>query len=142
MLTLHLPGNRSNASALWGEGGIGVRGWHTLRTVQQLLVEIGIGPPPPSQLDLVSTRWFDTKLDTTEGEDGCRQPLTVPELVLPTGSPAPTPGTGYGTQPRFITDLLGAPVGLPAAPGHYIEADPDELVRIGGDRDFVPRGSY
>ena len=141
LLTLHLLGNRSNASALGVKVELAAGGWHTLRTVQQLPIEIGIGKH--SQLDLVSTRWFDTKLDTTEVKADCRQPLTVFELVLPTGS-CPYLYAWDGTRHRFITDLLGAaPVGLPAAPGHYIEADPDELVRIGGDQNFAPRdGAY
>ena len=34
---------------------------------------------------------------------------------------------------RFVTDLLwGAPLGLPAAPGAWVPADPSELVRVDG----------
>ncbi|MEN9676388.1 MAG: hypothetical protein RIS76_2284 [Verrucomicrobiota bacterium] len=140
LLKLRLLGNRSNASALGIKVELASGGWHTLRTVQQLPMEIGIGKR--SQLDLVSTRWFDTKLDTTEVTTDCKVPLTVFELVLPTGS-CPYLYAWDGTRHRFITDLLGAaPVGLPVAPGRFIEADPDELVRIGSEREFQPRDGH
>ncbi|MEL7058586.1 MAG: FG-GAP-like repeat-containing protein [Acidobacteriota bacterium] len=43
--------------------------------------------------------------------------------------------TWDGEEFAFVTDLLwGAPIGLPAAPGVWIGADPDELVRIDGAR--------
>jgi len=137
LLKLRLLGNRSNASALGIKVEVASGNWRTLRTVQQLPVEIGVGRK--SQLDLVSTRWFDTRLDTTEVTTECQQPLTVFELVLPTGS-CPYLYAWDGTRFRFATDLLGAaPVGLPMAPGRYIAADPDEWVRIGGEHDFRPR---
>ena len=58
LLKLRLLGNRSNASALGVKVELASGGWRTLRTVQQLPVEIGVGKR--KQLDLVSTRWFDT----------------------------------------------------------------------------------
>ena len=140
MVKLRLLGNRSNASALGIKVEFASGGWRTLRTVQQLPVEIGVGQRPV--LDLVSTRWFDTRLDTTEVTTECQQPLVVFELVLPTGS-CPYLYAWDGTRHRFITDLLGAaPIGLPVAPGRYIEADPDELVRLGSDRDLAPRDGH
>lgn len=140
LLKLRLLGNRSNASALGVKIELAAGGWHTIRTVQQLPVEIGVGKR--SQLDLVSTRWFDTRLDTTEVKPECQQPLTIFELVMPTGS-CPYLYAWNGSQHRFITDLLGAaPVGLPVAPGRFIEADPDELVRLGGEQDFAPRDGH
>lgn len=140
LLKLRLLGNRSNASALGIKVELAAGGWHTLRTVQQLPVEIGIGKR--SQLDLVSTRWFDTRLDTTEVKPDCKLPLTIFELVLPTGS-CPYLYAWDGQRHRFVTDLLGAaPVGLPVAPGRFVEADPDEWVRIGDEREFVPRDGH
>ncbi|MBN9693815.1 MAG: VCBS repeat-containing protein [Verrucomicrobia bacterium] len=134
LLKLRLLGNRSNASALGVKIELASGGWHTIRTVQQLPVEIGVGQR--KQLDLVSTRWFDTKLDTTEVVPDSKEALTIFELVMPTGS-CPYLYAWDGTEFRFITDLLGAaPVGLPVAPGRYIEADPEEWAWVGNSRTF------
>ena len=137
LLKLRLFGNRSNASGLGVKVELASSGWRALRMVQQLPVEIGIGKR--AQLDLVSTRWFDTKLDTTGIVPDCKQALTVFELVMPTGS-CPYLYAWDGSRFRFITDLLGAaPIGLPVTLGHCIEADPDEWVRIGDEQTFLPR---
>ncbi len=137
MLKLRLLGNRSNTSGLGVKTELTAAGWRSLRTVQSLPVEIGVGKR--SQLDAVSTRWFDTKLDTTEVQVDCQQPLVVFELVMPTGS-CPYLYAWDGERYRFVTDLLGAaPLGLPVAPGRYIEADPEEFVWVGNERNFRPR---
>ncbi|HAB17995.1 MAG TPA: hypothetical protein DCE44_16290, partial [Verrucomicrobiales bacterium] len=141
LLKLRLLGNRSNFSALGVKIELASGGWHTIRTVQQLPVEIGVGQR--KQLDLVSTRWFDTRLDTTEVVPDPKQALTVFELVLPTGS-CPYLYAWDGTGHRFVTDLLGAaPIGLPVAAGRYIEADPEEWVWVGNQQNFPLRdGRY
>jgi len=137
LLKLRLLGNRSNASALGVKVELASGGWRTIRTVQQLPVEIGVGQR--QQLDLVSTRWFDTKLDTTEVTPDSKQALTIFELIMPTGS-CPYLYAWDGTGHRFITDLLGAaPVGLPVAAGRYIEADPEEWVWVGNTASFPAR---
>ena len=136
LLKLRLLGNRSNASALGVKIELASGGWHTIRTVQQLPVEIGVGRR--KQLDLVSTRWFDTRLDTTEVTPNRQEPLTIFELVLPTGS-CPYLYAWDGTGFRFVTDLLGAsPVGLPVAFRRYIEADPEEWVWVGDGTRLQP----
>lgn len=136
LLKLRLLGNRSNSSALGVKIELASGGWHTIRTVQQLPVEIGVGKR--KQLDLVSTRWFDTKLDTTEVTPNRQEPLTIFELVLPTGS-CPYLYAWDGTGFRFVTDLLGAsPVGLPVAFRRYIEADPEEWVWVGDGTRLQP----
>jgi Flp pilus assembly protein TadD len=140
MLKLRLLGNRSNTSGLGVKAELTGAGWHGIRTVQSLPVEIGVGKR--RQLDAVSTRWFDTKLDTTEVEVDCQQPLTVFELVMPTGS-CPYLYAWDGEKFRFVTDLLGAsPIGLPLAPGRYIEADPEEFAWVGSDANFRPRDGH
>jgi Tfp pilus assembly protein PilF len=141
MLKLRLLGNRSNASGLGVKVELSAGGWHGLRTAQSLPVEIGVGKR--TQLDSVSTHWFDTKLDTTEVEVDCQQPLTVFELVMPTGS-CPYLYAWDGEKHRFVTDLLSAsPIGLPMSPGRFIEADPEEFVAVGNESNFRPRaGNY
>jgi Flp pilus assembly protein TadD len=141
MLKLRLLGNRSNTSGLGVKTELTAAGWRSLRTVQSLPVEIGVGKR--SQLDAVSTRWFDTELDTTEVQVDCQQPLVVFELVMPTGS-CPYLFAWDGGRYRFVTDLLGAaPLGLPVAPGRYIAADPEEYVWVGNEQNFRPRlGHY
>ena len=140
LLKLRLLGNRSNASALGVKAELSSGGWHGLRSVQTLPIEIGVGKR--KQLDSVSIRWFDTRQDTTEVDVTC-DAFTIFELILPTGS-CPYLYAWDGHSNRFVTDILGAaPLGLPVAPGRFIAADPDELVWIGNEQNFVPRhGSY
>ncbi len=65
--------------------------------------------------------------------------LHILELSLPTGS-CPYLYSDDGDATRFVADLLcSAPLGLPIAPGKYIEADEDEMVWIGNERNFRPR---
>jgi len=141
MLKLRLLGNRSNASGLGVKAELTGAGWHSIRTVKSLPVEIGVGPR--RQLDSVTTRWFDTKLDMVEVPVDCREPLIVFELVMPTGS-CPYLYAWDGKRHRFVTDLLSAsPVGLPVAPGRFIEADPEEYVWVGDETNFQPlNGSH
>jgi Flp pilus assembly protein TadD len=140
MLKLRLLGNRSNASGLGVKVELTAGGWHSIRTVQSLPAEIGVGKR--TQLDSVSTRWFDTRLDTTEVLVNCREPLIVFELVMPTGS-CPYLYAWDGEKYCFVTDLLGAaPIGLPMAPGRYIEADPEELAWVGNETNFKPRDGH
>ena len=140
VLKLRLYGNRSNASALGVKAELSGGGWHGLRTVQTLPIEIGVGKR--KELDSLSIRWFDTRQDSTEVPVTC-EPLGLFEMVMPTGS-CPYLYTWNGQSNRFVTDILGAaPLGLPVAPGHFIEADPDELVWLGNAQNVLPRnGSY
>ncbi|HTH48740.1 MAG TPA: FG-GAP-like repeat-containing protein [Candidatus Limnocylindria bacterium] len=140
LLKLRLLGNRSNASALGVKTELSGGGWHGLRTVQSLPVEIGVGKR--KELDSLTIRWFDTRQDATEVPVTCDE-LTLFEMVLPTGS-CPYLYAWNGQSNRFVTDVLGAaPLGLPVAPGHFIEADPDELVWLGNEANVVPRdGNY
>jgi Flp pilus assembly protein TadD len=136
-IKVRLLGNRSNFSGLGTRIEVSAGSWRSLRTVQQLPVEIGVGKR--TQLDSVTVRWFDTQLPSVDITVEPRVVLNLVELTVPTGS-CPYLYAWDGTGFRFITDLLGAaPVGLPVAPRRYIEADPEEIVRIGDTRSFVPK---
>jgi Tfp pilus assembly protein PilF len=136
MLRLHVRGNRSNATGLGVKIELAAGGWHTIRTVQSLPVEVGVGKR--CKLDAVTTRWFETRLDTTEVEVCNREPLEVFELVIPGGS-CPYLYAWNGSSNRFVTDVLGAaPAGLPVVPGVMIPADTDEFVHLGAAEDLAP----
>jgi tetratricopeptide (TPR) repeat protein len=137
MLRVALQGTRSNPS------GIGVRvdvvagGLRASRRARELPIEIGVGQH--RQLDAVNVHWSELSPSYTEIDLTNCAPLRVLELALPTGS-CPYLYTWDGTRMRFVTDLLcSAPLGLPVAPGIYIEADEDEIVHLGNDVNFVPK---
>lgn len=139
-LKLRLVGNRSNASALGVRVEVAAGNWRTIRTLQQLPLEIGVGKR--DKLDAVKVRWFDLSsslVDVTMQTNV----LTLDELTLPSGS-CPYLYVWDGEQFRFVTDILGAaPLGLPVSKTRYIEADPEELLALGGEEQFKPRdGAY
>lgn len=137
-IKLTLIGNRSNASGIGIRVELAAGQWRTLRTVNSLPVEIGVGKN--SQLDSVTGRWFDLSLSSTDVKVDCQSPVPLIELTLPTGS-CPYLYAWDGKRFRFVTDLLGAsPLGLPVAERRFIDADPDELVRIGDETSFAPQG--
>jgi tetratricopeptide (TPR) repeat protein len=132
-LKLRLVGNRSNATALGARVELVADHWRTIRTLNQLPFEIGVGQH--RKLDLLKARWFDL---ATTIVDVPVQPetLEVVELVLPSGS-CPYLYAWDGRDFRFVTDILGAsPLGLPANETHYVEADPEEYLALGGEREF------
>jgi hypothetical protein len=139
-LKLQLTGNRSNASALGARVELVAGHWRAIRTKTELPLEIGIGKH--DKVDLLKTHWFDlatTLVDVTVPPG----PLTVEELILPTGS-CPNLYAWNGHQFKFVTDILGAsPMGLPASVTHYVEADPEEFLELGREQQFPPNnGSY
>ncbi len=137
-LKLRLVGNRSNASALGARVELTAGHWRTLRTQNRLPFEIGIGKH--ERVDLLKTRWFDlatTLLDVPVQA----KPLEIVELMLPTGS-CPYLYAWNGRGFRFVTDILGAaPLGLPVSYTHLAEADPDEYLALGNERQFPPNGA-
>lgn len=136
-IKVRLLGNKSNASGLGTKIEVNGGTWRTLRSVQQLPVEIGVGKR--TRLDSVTVRWFDTQLPSVDVTVEPKVVLNLVELTVPGGS-CPYLYAWDGNGFRFVTDLLGAaPVGLPVAPKRYIEADPEELVRIGTAAQFPPR---
>jgi tetratricopeptide (TPR) repeat protein len=139
-LKLQLVGNRSNASALGARVELVADHWRAIRTRTQLPLEIGIGKH--DKIDLLKTHWFDlatTLVDVTVPAG----PLSVEELMLPTGS-CPNLYAWNGREFKFVTDILGAsPMGLPSSATHYIEADPEEFLALGNDQKFPStNGSY
>ena len=133
-LKLRLVGNRSNSSGLGIRVAVTAGKWQTSRTLLTLPLEIGIGAR--EKVDVVTARWIDLAFDMVDITMDCRKVLDIDELTLPGGScPYLYRWTGAGFE--FVTDLLGAsPLGLPISAGHYIEADPLELVWVGAESDF------
>jgi hypothetical protein len=67
------------------------------------------------------------------------QPFELVELVLPSGS-CPYLYAWDGERFKFVTDILGAsPLGLPVSDSRYVEADPEEYLSLGNERQFLPR---
>ncbi len=136
-LRLRLLGTRSNPSALGLRIELTSGNWRAIRTVHRLPVEIGVGQR--TKIDSLNIRWFDTLSTDVDTPVQCGVPLAMVELVRPTGS-CPYLYRWNGTEFTFVTDLLGAaPMGLPVAEGRYIEADPDEIVRLGTEAEFPAR---
>ena len=139
-LKLQLVGNRSNASALGARVELTAGHWRAMRTRTQLPLEIGVDKH--DKIDLLKTHWFDlatTLVDVTVTPG----PLTVEELILPTGS-CPNLYKWDGQQFTFVTDILGAsPMGLPSSAAHFIEADPEEFLALGREEQFpATNGNY
>ena len=139
-LKLRLVGNRSNASALGVRVEVAAGNWRTIRTLQQVPLEIGVGKH--DKLDAVKVRWFDLTSALVDLPIQTNV-LTLDELTLPSGS-CPYLYVWDGHEFEFVTDILGAaPLGLPVAKSHHIEADPEEFLALGGEEQFLPRdGSY
>jgi hypothetical protein len=140
-IRVQLVGNRSNASGLGCRVEIQTGELRLIRTIRHLPVEIGVGKY--QLLDSFLVHWFNWPQGTAELPIDCKEPILALELTIQEGS-CPYLYAWDGKQFRFVTDILGAaPLGLPLAPGRYIESDPEELVWIGDESTFVPRnGRY
>ena len=137
LLKVQLSGNRSNASGLGCKVEIATRGLRLLRTIQRLPVEVGVGRH--DTLDSFLIHWFNWPQGSVDTPVNCQEPILAVEAILQEGS-CPYLYAWDGTRFRFVTDILGAsPLGLPVAEGRYLDADPEELVRLGDERTFVPR---
>jgi len=139
-LKLQLVGNRSNASALGSRVQFVAGHWRTSRTLTELPFEVGVGKH--DKIEMLQTRWSDvatTLLDVPVQ----RQPLSLVELVVPTGS-CPYLYAWDGKGFRFVTDILGAaPLGLPISHTRHVEQDPEEYLALGGEQQFPPQdGQY
>ena len=132
-LKLRLAGNRSNASGLGVRVELAAGNWRTIRTLNQLPLEIGTGKH--AQLDVLKIHWFDlasTVVDVAVQTNV----LVLDELTLPTGS-CPYLYAWNGRRFQFMTDILGAsPLGLPISAAHYVEADPEEFLVLGDEQHF------
>lgn len=134
---VQMVGNRSNASGIGTKIEIETGGLRLTRTVRELPVEVGVGKH--QQLDSFLVHWFNWAQGSAQVPVDCQEPLLALELTIQEGS-CPYLYAWDGTEFRFITDILGsAPLGLPVAPGRYIEADPEEWVWIGDEDSFLPR---
>ncbi|HZJ15464.1 MAG TPA: FG-GAP-like repeat-containing protein [Chthoniobacteraceae bacterium] len=133
----HLSGKRSNSTGLGTRLEFHAGGWQTLRTVRSLPIEIGTGQH--RQIDTIRLHWTDLVANVGSGVTDSQQPQTIAELELPTGS-CPNLYAWDGQRYRFITDILGAaPLGLPVNTDRLVEADTEELLRIGDDASIPPR---
>ncbi len=136
-LRISLQGTRSNSSGLGVRIDVVAGGLRVGRRVRELPVEIGVGKH--QNLDAVNAHWFELSPSYTEIALTNCAPLNILELSLPTGS-CPYLYSDDGDTTRFVADLLcSAPLGLPIAPGKYIEADEDEIVWVGNEKNFRPR---
>jgi len=139
-LKLRLTGNRSNASALGVRVELAAGNWRTLRTLQQIPFEIGVGKH--DKIDALKIRWFDVASTLVDVPVQTNQ-LTVDELTVPTGS-CPYLYAWNGKRFQFVTDILGAaPLGLPVSKTRYSDADPEEFLALGDDQKFPSKdGRY
>lgn len=136
-MKFRLPGKRSNATGLGTRVELRAGGWKTIRTMRSLPMEIGVGKH--KTIDTVRLHWTDLLANFGTAAADPAKPLVISELELPTGS-CPNLYAWDGKQFRFVTDFLGtAPLGLPLSDSRLIEADTEELIRIGNDVDFPPK---
>jgi Tfp pilus assembly protein PilF len=140
-LKVQMIGNRSNASGIGCKIEIETGGLRLIRTVHRLPVEVGVGRY--RKLDSFLVHWFNWPQGSAELGFNCKEPLFALELTIQEGS-CPYLYAWDGKGFRFVTDILGAaPLGLPVAEGHYVEADPEELVWIGNEQSFPAKdGTY
>ncbi len=140
-LKLRLVGNRSNASGLGVRYEVSAGGLRAWRTVKQLPIEIGVGKH--DQVDSVAVRWFDGFINNDEIKVTQCAIVALDEIEKPTGS-CPYLYAWDGQGFRFVTDLLGAaPLGLPVSDTRFVDANPIEYVRLGGEEQFPPKdGNY
>src|SRR5206468_9129120 len=130
-------GNRSNASGLGARVELTSGRWRTIRTVQSLPVEIGVGQR--AQIDSINVHWFDMMLRATETKVDSRAPLAMLELSFAASGSCPYLYAWDGKRFRFVTDHLGAsPAGLRLSDDHFIDADGDEFVSLGNESLIKP----
>ncbi len=141
MVKVQLSGNRSNASGLGCKVEIEAGGLRLLRTVQRLPVEVGVGRH--QTMDSFLVHWFNWPQGSAGVPVNCQEPVLALEATIQEGS-CPYLYAWDGKRFRFVTDILGAaPLGLPVAEGRYIDADPEEWVRVGDETTLIPReGRY
>ena len=140
-ISLQLKGTRSNADGLGAQVELVSDGWRTIRTYDQNPLPIGTGKH--TKLDRLTVHWFDLAVSSADIDVTATRPTTITEPQLPTGS-CPNLYAWDGHRFRYVTDILGSsPMGLPVAPGHYIDADTNERVWLGNEAMFPPHdGKY
>lgn len=140
-ISLRLKGTRSNADGLGAQVELVASGWRTIRTYDQNPLTIGTGKH--TKLDRLTVHWFDLVVSSADIDVTSPGPTTITEPQLPTGS-CPNLYAWDGHRFRYVTDILGSsPMGLPVAPGHFIDADTNERVWLGNEEMFPPHdGKY
>jgi len=140
-ILLRLKGTRSNADGMGAQVELVADGWRTIRTYDQNPLTIGTNKH--SKLDRLTVHWFDLAVSSADIDVTATRPTTITEPQLPTGS-CPNLYAWDGHRFRYVTDILGSsPMGLPIAPGHYIDADTNERVWLGNEEMFPPHdGKY
>jgi hypothetical protein len=137
---LRIRGRRSNASAIGVRIELVAGGWRTMRTVRSLPVEIGVGKH--THLDSLSLHWTDVVTNRGAIDVAANPMIEVLEPELPAGS-CPYLYVWDGKGYRYVTDLLGAsPAGLRLTDDRFIEADTDEIVRVGDESNVQSRDGH
>lgn len=143
-LTVRLVGTKTNPLGLGTRLEVRDGRRHLVRQVQRLPITVGLGPGD-GPLDAVRLVWTNGIVDNEIGVDpgALVGPLDLREKNVAAGS-CPFLYAWDGEGWRFVTDTLGnSPLGLSIVRGVPLDADPDELVWIGGEDALVPRdGAY
>lgn len=139
-IKIRLDGTRSNRSGLGIQIEMTAGNWRTLHTVHSIPIEIGVGQR--NVIDSMSIRWSDAADGELDIGFDPKKPWVMTELRIATGS-CPYLYVWDGETCRFVTDLLGAsPLGLPAARGFLIPADPMEFVELGDSSQVKPNNGF
>ncbi|MEM8930539.1 MAG: tetratricopeptide repeat protein [Acidobacteriota bacterium] len=143
-LTLRLVGTKTNPLGVGTRLEIKAGQQHLVRHVQELPITVGLGTPAAT-LDTVRVVWTNGIVDNAIDFDVANPPDAgvILEKNVAAGS-CPFLYAWDGSRYRFVTDTLGnSPLGLSLRRGVPLDADPDELVWIGGDEALAPRdGRY
>lgn len=128
-LKVRLVGTKTNPNG-YGARLEARRGrWRVNRVVGELPVEIGLGAGGP--LDVLRVEWSNGIRDNTLDVAAGQKPYVLVEKNVAAGS-CPFLYAWDATGFRFTTDILGnSPLGLSIRRGVPLDADPDELVRVG-----------
>ena len=140
-LKVRLLGTKTNPSGLGTRVEVRRGDLWLTRSVDRLPVEIGLGSADP--VDALRVVWTNGIVDNQLELPFDTKPVTVVEKNVAAGS-CPFLYAWDGAGFRFVTDILGnSPLGLSLRRDVVLDADPDELVRIGGSQDLVSRdGAY
>ncbi|MDB6053813.1 MAG: Tetratricopeptide 2 repeat protein [Verrucomicrobiales bacterium] len=140
-MKLRMVGTRSNKSGLGVRVDASAGGFRVSRRIQSLPIEIGLAQH--SQLEALTVKWIALNFNLLDVNISSNKFITLDELQNSDTS-CPYLYAWDGAKYRFVSDFLGAaPVGLPLFPGHRVESDPQELLKLGDDSNFKARdGDY
>jgi len=139
-IKLRLVGTKTNPAGLGTRVEVRAGEFRVTRSFNTAALEIGLGKL--KRLDSVQTVWGNGIVDNLI-DLAAKPALTIAEKNVAAGS-CPYLYAWDGRQFRFVTDLLGnSPLGLSYRRGAVLPADPEEIVCIGGAKNFRPRrGQY